>query len=83
MECLIKDWFSRQTEYVQRQFAFKSVKNHLGICPKCGNNEIYYENPRTGNGLYNCDYCGHAAHGRKFKQFKVRKCIARRWRNEL
>lgn len=28
------------------------------ICPECGSDEIYYENPTTGNGLYNCDECG-------------------------
>ena len=33
-------------------------KNIVLICPKCGSNEVYYENPRTGNGLYNCDDCG-------------------------
>lgn len=27
-------------------------------CPKCGSDEVYYENHRTGNGLYNCDDCG-------------------------
>lgn len=67
--------------YNRRQQAFEDIKEGWVVCPKCGNEEIYYENPRSGNGLYNCDYCGYAAHDRKFKhlRFKVRKCILKRW----
>lgn len=26
-------------------------------CPACGSWEVYFENPGSGNGLYNCDDC--------------------------
>jgi DNA-directed RNA polymerase subunit M/transcription elongation factor TFIIS len=29
------------------------------ICPICGNDEVYYENPRTGAGCYVCHWCEH------------------------
>jgi len=76
----IKELWSRSGEYLRKKLAFLCIKNGQGICPKCGCDEIYYENQRTGNGLYNCDNCGYSAHERKFKPFKIRKYILRRWR---
>jgi len=65
--------------YARKQFAISNIKEDWLICPKCGNDEVYYENPRTGNGLYNCDFCGLSGHERKFNyHFKIRKCILRR-----
>lgn len=29
------------------------------ICPMCGSDEVYYENPRTGSGAYTCQCCGY------------------------
>lgn len=68
-------------QYNRKQYAFNGVKQRYDDCPKCGDEEVYYENPRTGNGLYNCDSCGYSAHERKFTRprFKIRKCILRRW----
>ena len=76
----IKELESRHGEYLRKQLAFLSMKRSCGICPKCGCDEFDYENPRTGNGLYNCAHCGYSAHERKFKSFKIRKYILRRWR---
>lgn len=76
MSYATKEW-----EYNRKQLHFSNIKSNSLICTKCGNDEVYYENPRTGNGLYNCYYCGYAAHERKFdrKRFKVRKCILKKW----
>ncbi|MEN6565882.1 MAG: hypothetical protein ABFC57_06240 [Veillonellales bacterium] len=30
---------------------------HGLICPECGSDEVYYENPNTGSGLYTCQDC--------------------------
>jgi hypothetical protein len=29
------------------------------MCPECGSEDVYYENPRTGCGTYACCDCGH------------------------
>ncbi len=71
---------NRIQKYLQIQESFQNIKERYGRCPKCGDSEIYYENPRTGNGLYNCCSCGYAGHDRGFKQFKVRKVFLRRWK---
>jgi len=76
----IAELWSRSKKYYQKQLALENVKKGWEMCPKCADGEIYYENPQTGNGLYNCDECGYSAHGRKFKAFPVRKYILRRWR---
>jgi len=67
--------------YIRKQTAISTrLKSDWLVCPKCGNDEVYYENPRTGNGLYNCEFCGLSGHERKFyNRFKLRKCIIRRW----
>jgi predicted RNA-binding Zn-ribbon protein involved in translation (DUF1610 family) len=74
--------YKRYNRYNRRQMSFNDIKQKWRVCPKCGNEDLYYINHRTGNGLYNCDYCGYAAHERKFMRprFKVRKCIMRHWR---
>ena len=53
----------------------KLAKEGWEQCPKCGEFvDVYYENPQTGNGLYNCCTCGYAGHLRNFKKMKIRKC---------
>lgn len=37
------------------------------ICPKCANDEIYYENAKTGAGCYVCQYCEHEGTEDDFK----------------
>ncbi|KUO75557.1 MAG: hypothetical protein APF81_27455 [Desulfosporosinus sp. BRH_c37] len=32
---------------------------NLDMCPECGSDEVYYENPNTGCGGYACMDCGY------------------------
>lgn len=34
-----------------------SDKEYGLICPECGSDEVYYENPNTGSGQYTCQEC--------------------------
>ena len=39
-------------------------------CPKCGSEDVYYENPRSGCGCYACCDCGHELTPDEAKRFE-------------